>query len=42
MNYKKKTVRNINMWKLYNMVLNDQWVTGEITEEIKKINNLRQ
>ena len=24
------------------MVLNDQWVTGEITEEIKKINNLRQ
>jgi len=26
------------MWKLNNMVLNDQWVTEEITEEIKKKN----
>ena len=36
MKYKKKPVKNINMWKLNNMVLNDQRATEEITEEIKK------
>ena len=33
--YKKKTVRNTNMWKLNNTFLNNQ-VTEEIKREIKK------
>ena len=36
-NYKKKTVRNTNMWRLHNMFLNNQQVTEEIKREIKKI-----
>ena len=32
-NNHKKKIKNINMWKLNNMLLNNQW----ITEEIKKI-----
>ena len=36
MNYKKKTVRNTNIWRLNNTVLNNQQVTGEIKREIKK------
>ena len=36
-NYKKKTVKNTNMWKLNNTLLNNQWITEEIKEEIKKI-----
>ena len=40
MKYKKKPVKNINMWKLNNMVLNDQRATEEITEEIKKKKHL--
>ena len=35
-NYKKKTVRNTNTWRLYNMLINNQQVTEEIKSEIKK------
>ena len=35
-NYKKKTVKNISMWRLNNMLLNNQLITEEIKEEIKK------
>ena len=35
-NYKKKTVRNTNIWRLNNMFLNNQQVTGEVKSEIKK------
>ena len=35
-NYKKKTVRNTNKWKLNNTFLNNQQVTEEIKKEIKK------
>ena len=35
-NYKKKTVRNKNPWKLNNTFLNNQQVTEEIKREIKK------
>ena len=35
-NYKKKTVRNTNMWRLNNTFLNNQQVTEEIEMEIKK------
>ena len=34
-NYKKKTVRNINTWRLNNMFLNNQQVTEEIKTESK-------
>ena len=34
-NYKKKTVRNTNTWRL-NMFLNNKYVTEEIKGEIKK------
>ena len=36
MNYKKKTVKNTHTWRLYGMLLNKQWIMGEIKEEIKK------
>ena len=36
-NYKKKTVRNTNTWRLTNMFLNNQKVTEEIKREIKKL-----
>ena len=36
-NYKKKTVRNTNTWRLNNSFLNNQQFTGEIKREIKKI-----
>ena len=36
-NYKKKTVRNTNTWRLNNMFLNNQQVTEDIKREIKKI-----
>ena len=29
-NYEKKTAKNTNMWKLNNMLLNNQWITEEI------------
>ena len=35
-NYKKKTVRNINIWRLSNTFLNNQQVTEEIKRETKK------
>ena len=35
-NYKKKTVRNTNTWRLNNMFLNNQQVTEEIKRDIKK------
>ena len=36
-NYKKKTVRNTNKWRLNNRFLNNQQVTEEIKREIKKL-----
>ena len=35
-NYKKKTVKNTNTWRLNNLFLNNQQVTEEIKREIKK------
>ena len=35
-NYKKKTVRNTNTWRLNSTFLNNQQVTEEIKSEIKK------
>ena len=35
-NAKKKTGKFTNIWGLNNMLLNNQWVTEEIKEEIKK------
>ena len=35
--YRKKTVKNTNTWRLNNMLLNNQEITEEIKEEIKKI-----
>ena len=35
-NYKKKTVRNTNTWRLNNTFLNNQQVTEEVKREIKK------
>ena len=35
-NYRKKTVKNTNTCRLNNMLLNNQWITEEIKEEIKK------
>ena len=35
-NYRKKSVRNTNTWRLNNTLLNNQEITEEIKEEIKK------
>ena len=35
-NYKEKSVRNTNTWRLNNTFLNNQQVTEEIKREIKK------
>ena len=35
-NYKKKTVRNINTWRLNNTFLNNQQIPEEIKREIKE------
>ena len=35
-NYRKTSVKNTNTWKLNNTVLNNQEITEEIEEEIKK------
>ena len=35
-NYKKKTAKNTNMWRLNSMLLNNQWVTKEVKDGIKK------
>ena len=34
-NYKEKTVRNTNTWRLYNKFLNNQQASEEIKREIK-------
>ena len=36
-NYRKKSVKNTNKWRLNNTLLNNQEITVEIKEEIKKI-----
>ena len=42
-NYRKKTIKNTNTWRLNNMFLNNQHVTEEIKREIKNISrNKRQ
>ena len=33
---RKKLQQNTNTWRLNNMLLNNQWITEEIKEEIKK------
>ena len=33
-NNKQKTAKNANTWRLNNMLLNNQWITEEIKEEI--------
>ena len=35
-NYRKKSVKNTNTWRLNNTLLNNQGITEEIKEEIKK------
>ena len=35
-NYRKKTIKNTNTWRLNNTLLNNQEITEEIKEEIKK------
>ena len=35
-NQQEKTAKNTNTWRLNNMLLNNQWITEEIKEEIKK------
>ena len=35
-NYKKKTAKNTNTWRINNTFLNNQKVTEEIKREIKK------
>ena len=35
-NYRKKTVKNTNTWRLNSEILNNQEITEEIQEEIKK------
>ena len=33
---KKKNSKNTNSWKLNNVILNNQWITEEMKEEIKR------
>ena len=35
-NYRKKSVKNTNTWRLNNTLLNNQEISEEIKEEIKK------
>ena len=35
-NYRKKSGKNTNIWRLNNTLLNNQEITEEIKEEIKK------
>ena len=35
MNYRKKTAKTTNTWRLNNMLLNNQWITEDIKEEIR-------
>ena len=34
-NYRKKTIKNTNIWRLNNTLLNNQQITEEIKKEIK-------
>ena len=34
-NYRKKAIKNTNIWRLNNTLLNNQQITGEIKKEIK-------
>ena len=34
-NYRRKTIKNSNIWRLNNMLLNKQQITEEIKKEIK-------
>ena len=36
MNYREKNIKNTNTWRLNNALLNNQEITEEIKEEIKK------
>ena len=36
-NYRKKTVKNTNTWMLNSVLLNNQEITEEIKEEMKKL-----
>ena len=35
LNYRRKTIKNFNIWKLNNTLLNNQQITEEIKKEIK-------
>ena len=35
LNYRRKTIKNFNIWRLNNMLLNNQQITEEIKKEIK-------
>ena len=35
LNYRRKTIKNPNIWRLNNMLLNNQQITEEIKKEIK-------
>ena len=35
-NYRKRSVKNTNTWRLHNTLLNNEVITEEIKEEIKK------
>ena len=35
LNYRRKTIKTSNIWRLNNMLLNNQQITEEIKEEIK-------
>ena len=35
LNYRRKTIKNSNIWRLNNMLLNNQKITEEIKKEIK-------
>ena len=35
LNYRRKTIKNSNIWRLNNMLLNNQQITEEIKREIK-------
>ena len=35
-NYKEKTKKHTNKWRLNNMVLNNEWANNEIKGEIKR------
>ena len=35
LNYRRKAIKNFNIWRLNNMLLNNQQITDEIKKEIK-------